>query len=77
MESRDVESGTVPSSGTRRAVGLNPVSPHSAAGMRTEPPVSVPMPAAAMPLVIDTAAPEDDPPGMRRAVRSHGFSGVP
>ena len=70
MESSEVDRGTTPSAGTRRAVGLKPVSPQSAAGMRMEPPVSVPMAASAMPSVTDTAAPEDDPPGMRPVARS-------
>ena len=78
MESSEVDSGTVPSIGTRRCVGLKPVSPQSADGMRTEPPVSEPMPTTAMPSVTDTAAPLDEPPGMRPPpARSHGFFGVP
>jgi hypothetical protein len=32
--------------------------------MRTEPPVSVPIPTTAPPSLTDTAAPEDDPPGI-------------
>ena len=72
-----VESGKAPSRGTRRAVGLKPVRPQSAAGIRTEPPVSVPIAAAAMPSLTETAAPDDEPPGMRPAARSNGFSGVP
>ena len=42
-ESNVVDSGVAPSRGTRYWVGLNPTSPHNAAGMRTEPPVSVPI----------------------------------
>ena len=67
----------MPAMGTRPCVGLNPANPHRAEGMRTEPPVSVPMPSAAMPSVTDTAAPLDEPPGMRRVVRSQGLAGVP
>jgi len=44
--------------------------PHSAAGMRTEPPVSVPRANAAMPSATDMAAPEDDPPEILRLPRS-------
>ena len=55
--------GDAPAVGTRRAVGLNPTMPHSAAGMRQEPPVSVPSAPNAMASVTDTAAPEDEPPG--------------
>ncbi len=69
-ESRVVESGNAPARGTRARVGLNPAMPHSAAGMRTEPPVSVPSANAAMPSATDTAAPEDDPPGILRLSRS-------
>ena len=64
------ESGTMPAIGWRPVDGLKPVRPHSAAGTRTEPAVSVPMPATAMPSVTETAAPEDEPPGMRAASRS-------
>ena len=70
MESSEVDSGNAPCVGTRRAVGLKPTMPHSAAGIRHEPPVSVPSPANAMPSVTDTAAPDDEPPGMRAALRS-------
>ncbi len=76
-ESSEVESGNAPLVGTRCAVGLNPTMPHNAAGMRHEPPVSVPSAPNAMPSVTDTAAPEDEPPGMRAAARSWGLSGVP
>ena len=79
MESRLADSGSTPSMLTRRAVGLKPVSPHSAEGMRTEPPVSEPMAAMAMPSVTEMAAPEDEPPGMRppSASRCQGLRGVP
>ena len=65
IESKVVESGVAPSRGTRYWVGLNPTSPHSAAGIRTEPPVSVPIATAAKPSATETGAPEDEPPGMR------------
>ena len=35
IESSVVDSGTTPSIGTRRAVGLKPTMPQTAAGMRT------------------------------------------
>ncbi len=76
-ESSAADSGSTPSIGTRRAVGLKPVSPQSAEGMRTEPPVSVPTAATAMPSVTDTAPPDEEPPGMRPVARSQGFRGVP
>lgn len=68
-ESKLTDSGSTPSLGMRDAVGLHPTKPHIAAGMRQEPPVSVPMAAAAMPSVTDTAAPEEEPPGMRLTSR--------
>ena len=77
MESRLADSGSTPAMDTRQALGLKPVSPHSAAGIRTEPPVSEPMAAAAMPSATDTAAPDEEPPGMRPVARSQGLSGVP
>ena len=75
IESSVVESGTTPSRGMRCCVGLNPARPHNAAGMRTEPPVSLPIATTACPSPTDTAAPEDEPPGIRR--RSCGLPGVP
>ena len=77
MESNEVESGYTPSRDTRETVGFHPTRPHKAAGMRIEPPVSDPMAAIAMRSLTDTAAPEEEPPGMRCARRSKGFSGVP
>ncbi|MNN59413.1 hypothetical protein D3C81_1745260 [compost metagenome] len=72
------DSGKAPVSGTRRAVGLKPVIPHSAAGMRIEPPVSLPSAATASPSATDTAAPDDEPPGMRGVPGSlAGLAGVP
>src|SRR2546430_5546842 len=68
-------SGYTPSSGTRPQVVFRPAIPQQAAGIRTEPPVSVPRAASASPRAIATAEPLDDPPGTRRG--STGFSGVP
>jgi len=65
MESSVKESGKAPSRGTRRAVGLNPATPHSAAGWRIEPRVSEPSAITHMPSACATAAPEDEPPGTR------------
>ncbi len=70
IESRVCDSGMVPAVGTRRAVGLNPTMPQSAAGMRQEPPVSLPSAAIAMPSVTATAEPDEEPPGMRPVLRS-------
>ncbi len=71
------ESGNAPARGVRDCVLLKPTRPHSAAGMRIEPPVSEPSPATARPSATDTAAPEDEPPGMRATAASAGLHGVP
>ena len=65
----------IPARLTRPNVGLMPVMPHSAAGMRTEPPVSGPSASGAMPDATATAEPLLDPPGMRS--RPHGLCGIP
>ena len=54
------------------------VADHAAERRRNahEPPVSVPSATTAIPSATATAAPEEVPPGMRRA-RSQGASGVP
>src|SRR5919201_4713627 len=46
--------------------------PHSAAGWRIEPPVSVPIAHGASPAATAAALPPEEPPGTR--VRSHGLS---
>ncbi len=51
--------------------------PHNAAGMRQEPPVSLPIAMSAMPSATETAPPEVEPPGTRPVARSHGLDGVP
>src|SRR5512141_1959021 len=56
------DSGTPPASGTRRCVGLKPTMPLKAAGIRHEPPVSVPSAPCAIRSATETAAPDDDPP---------------
>lgn len=61
----------------RRAVGLKPVSPQNAAGIRSEPPVSLPRPAAAMPCATEAAAPEEEPPATRGSSGCQGERGVP
>ena len=60
---------------TRPKVGLNPTIPHTEAGQRIDPPVSVPGASATVPAA--TAAPEPplEPPGMR--LGSCGFRQVP
>ena len=51
--------------------------PQKAAGMRHDPPVSVPSPAAAIPSATATAVPEELPPGILLDARSQGLEGVP
>src|ERR1700759_4595776 len=73
--SRDGASGYTPSSGTRPQVVFRPAIPQQAAGIRTEPPVSVPRATSASPAATATAEPLDEPPGSR--LGSAGFTGVP
>src|SRR4051812_5273838 len=58
-------SGQQPSSDTSPWVGLKPTVPVQAAGMRTEPPLSVPIAASARPAASAAALPPLDPPGVR------------
>ena len=54
--------GTTPVSGRRPVVVFRPTRSFQAAGIRTEPPVSDPIPAGASPKATEAAAPEEDPP---------------
>src|SRR6188474_853738 len=56
---------------TRPYVGFMPTTPHSAAGCRTDPPVSVPSAMGANPVATATADPPLEPPGIRDV--SHGL----
>src|SRR4051812_14489074 len=51
--------------------------PQRLAGMRTEPPVSLPRAAGASAAATATPEPLLEPPGARAVVKSHGFHGVP
>src|SRR5665811_2375203 len=62
---------------TRPTVVFSPTMPHKLAGMRTEPPVSLPIAAGARPAATATPEPLLDPPGARCRCGSHGFHGVP
>jgi hypothetical protein len=75
IESSVVDKGVTPSRCTRYCVGLKPAIPQNAAGIRTDPPVSVPIATTAWPSPTETAAPDDEPPGIR--ARSYGLPGVP
>ena len=68
-------SGYTPRAGTRPQVVFRPTTPQQAAGIRTEPPVSVPSATSASPTATATADPLEEPPGRRRG--SSGFTGVP
>src|ERR1700733_7971827 len=48
--------------GMRPYVGFSPTRPHQAAGIRTEPPASVPMCNGPKPAAPAAPAPEDEPP---------------
>ena len=63
--SRVIEIGAMPSELTLPTVGRNPAIPHSEAGTRTEPPVSVPMAAGMIRVATAAADPPLLPPGMR------------
>src|SRR5439155_25757745 len=54
-----------------------PTMPHQAAGIRTEPPVSVPIATGASPAATATPEPLEDRPGVLWPARSHGLRGVP
>ncbi len=55
---------------TRPRDGLSPTRPHALAGMRMDPPPSLPWAAGARPAATAAAAPPLDPPADR--ARSHG-----
>ena len=70
-------SGRTPNVLIRPMVVFSPVMPFHAAGMRTEPPVSVPIAQGAIRAATATPEPEDEPPGARCVLSSQGFHGVP
>ena len=61
--------------GTRPKVALRPVRPHMLAGIRTEPPPSVPIASGPRPAATAAPAPPDEPPGVRS--RSQGLRVIP
>src|SRR5688500_6883269 len=75
MLSRDDANATKPYREMRPYVGLNPTTPQSDAGCRTEPPVSEPSAARTTPEATATADPPELPPGTRAV--SHGFLAAP
>ena len=70
-----VESGTTPVRGTRPKVGLRPVTPQAAEGIRIDPPVSVPTASGHSPAASAAALPPLEPPATRPGAR--GFGTVP
>ena len=69
-----IPSGESPSSGAaeiRPRLGFRPTSPQQAAGMRIEPPPSLPCATGTIPAATAAAAPPEEPPGVR--CRSHGL----
>jgi hypothetical protein len=77
------DSGSAPANGIASKLGLKPTTPQNAAGIRTEPPVSLPSPATPIPVATHTPAPLEDPPAWRDGSCGfftspvHGFSPVP
>jgi hypothetical protein len=73
----EIESKTVGriSIGIRPRAGFNPTIPQKEAGMRTDPPMSVPSARLAHPVATATAEPPDEPPDVR--VGSLGLRVIP
>ncbi len=65
-------SGKIPSVERSPYVGLNPAMPQHAAGMRIEPPVSVPSAPSASPSTSAAAEPPDEPPAVSDGCRGFG-----
>jgi len=55
----------------RPRLGLRPTRPQQEAGMRSEPPPSLPWATGSIPLATAAAAPPEEPPGVRSV--SHGL----
>ena len=68
------DNGTTPFNDNRPVVVFNPTRSFHAAGIRTEPPVSDPIPAAAILNATEAPAPDEDPP--ETASRSFTQGGV-
>jgi hypothetical protein len=74
-QSIDGLAGMTPSRGREPGMPLAPTTPHSAAGTRPEPAVSVPRANATCRRATATADPEEEPPGT--SAGSNGLRGVP
>ncbi len=66
-----------PVRGTSPNVGFIPTMPQNCAGMRFEPPSSVPNAANAIPHATDTAEPALEPPGVFTPAGSYGLRTCP
>ena len=75
--SREGASGWTPVRLTRPRPGFRPTTPQVDAGMRTDPPVSLPSAASQNPAATAAADPDDEPPGVRWTLLSQGFQGAP
>ena len=64
-----------PNIGTRFQVGLCPNTPQKWAGLRIEPPMSLPISSPVSPAASAAADPPEEPPGVRPV--SHGLLVVP
>ena len=73
--SSDLLSGITPEMSMLPNAGLKPATPQSEAGMRIEPPVSLPMAQSHRAAPTAAAEPPDDPPATR--VGSAGLRTVP
>jgi hypothetical protein len=71
----DQLSGNTPARETRPHVGRTPTTPHHAAGLRTEPPVSSPSVNAHSAAAVAIPEPDDEPPGSCSTF--HGLHGWP
>jgi hypothetical protein len=63
------------SSGMRPKLGFRPTTPHHAAGILTDPPMSVPSASGTQPEATAAAEPPEEPPGDRDG--SHGLRVTP
>ena len=73
--SNEGASGKTPSIGTTPNPGLKPTTPQHAAGIRIEPPVSVPSAPSTSPSASAAAEPPLDPPAVRPG--NDGFGTTP
>ena len=72
--SYDHDNATVPRMGGVPSVGRSATRPHSEAGTRNDPVVSVPSPASAIPVAVAAAGPELEPPQSRLVSSGLGTS---